>query len=83
MQHPNATSHQINNNIDQYCNQAGQPCYTSVTPWKSPGKGWAQAPQDIQAKKGNPNRGGGKDDTIRIRESQLTRIIDNIVRKRR
>ena len=61
--------------MNTHCNQQGQPCYTTTTPYVSPGKGWAQdtRDQDMQAKKG-----GGRD-TVKLRESELINIINRTI----
>jgi len=37
---------------DTHCNQTGQPCHSTITPWVG-GKGQAKAPQNIEARKGS------------------------------
>tara|TARA_R110000824_G_scaffold142688_1_gene309934 strand:- start:740 stop:1498 length:759 start_codon:yes stop_codon:yes gene_type:complete len=71
MQHPQSPGNMVNNKIDQHCNQLGQPCYTRP-PYKSPGKGAAEYNPGMEAKKGNPNTGGGKNEIREeIRQAKL------------
>jgi len=65
--------------INANCNQQGQPCYTPGGTWVSPGKGWAKADQNIQARK-RPNTYDGTDGRkIKIGESELINIIKRTI----
>ena len=75
-QNPGLEQQSINN----HCNQVGQPCYTTVTPYETPGKDWAQAAETSHAKKA-PD-GSDNPDTIKLRESDLQNIIRKIISRR-
>ena len=64
--------------IDNHCNQPGQPCHSTITPWiGGPGQAKGRGVDDIHAKVGKP-----KGDSIKLRESDLKNIIRKIISRR-